>query len=889
MMLKKVQKVPQHPHSQTLPPPPPRKDVPTVTATHASPPSKRSGRERRRSVSSLRTPEGAKLQSNRLRPKHASPASRGRSSSAQPSRDRQPSADVPRIVPNPVHVRSNSKTSSDGSTSPPHNGEKKLRKSWLHGRSRSNSGGFEAGIGTGAWIMSPDNLADYNTAALVDGEKVPELWNQPGNVCVYLHPKPSGLGPSFRVADHVVGSSLILSELLTSEGFSPNSRPGHLLTPDDATRPQWLPPSSMRASSGKACLYLPLANTDVESLVAARNLFAFLTSQPLVGTTGNPTVFAALLNISSLLRQFGFSSYDGSSFGEDVDAAFDLFIDQFGIGDVRASRTKTIEALVLAEQMKSWNLYNEAFAHAVGKYDDLRSLNSPLFRSISLSTRNRLERAHLDLINRESNVHLRLETFEFPSLFAGVASSTSREEYRNVKFKEWRNSFAKMRNFVLGYYKDKFGNWPPKAKSKKNHFSRSGLNRLCLKMLYSDLCALYDLLVDRESMTPRAIDQLFEDADGANPSITALRKMLSEFDHSSPPVLPPIPYDIPKLPSMTAIHGNYNQWSAKKQAKLDKTLQSNELLLLFIKSHNIDTDSLQTPFLNAFKEFELKEAKSVHPQDMADQRIGYWLFLHAVIQSLPMLVVDAPGLNYTEGVEYFLCQAPQGNAPWIEDAGEVRKMWYQTAGQGIVELSADVIMFSVEGIYMRSHCWLAAKEWQEQRLVTPSQSGPALASGLVTGSGSFNGPPPPPIREIGPSPLEPPRAVFQDLDPMSNPLLGPGGSPVGSAPGSPLLMPRNTSPTGMRRGHRYHSSMSMGLEPLSFPELGGVPGDRGSRIVSVGGSRPGSSNSGIPPIYQLGQRSVSVTNLRPEHGPPRRASPPGQGHAPSPLQSASAI
>ncbi|KAK3363844.1 hypothetical protein B0T25DRAFT_54516, partial [Lasiosphaeria hispida] len=51
-----------------------------------------------------------------------------------------------------------------------------------------------------------------------------------------------------------------------------------------------------------------------ESLVAARNLFAFLTSQPLVGTRGNPAVFAALLTISSLLCQFGFSSYDGSFF-----------------------------------------------------------------------------------------------------------------------------------------------------------------------------------------------------------------------------------------------------------------------------------------------------------------------------------------------------------------------------------------------------------------------------------------------------------------------------------------------------------------------------------------------------------------------------------------------
>src|SRR5262249_47839992 len=149
---------------------------------------------------------------------------------------------------------------------------------------------------------------------------------------------------------------------------------------------------------------------------------------------------------------------------------------------------------------------------------------------------------------------------------------------------------------------------------------QSGLNRVCLKMLYSDLCALYDLLVDRESLTSRGIDQGSDDGtheDHADPNLSALRKMLGEFDTSSPPVLPPIHFDVPQLPNMTSIREDYNQLAPKKQTKLDKSIAYNELLLILIKSHNIDTDALTMPFLAAFKEFELKEAKGALPHDMA--------------------------------------------------------------------------------------------------------------------------------------------------------------------------------------------------------------------------------------------------------------------------------
>ncbi|KAK3996853.1 hypothetical protein QBC44DRAFT_316706 [Cladorrhinum sp. PSN332] len=523
----------------------------------------------------------------------------------------------------------------------------------------------------------------------------------------------------------------------------------------------------------------------------------------------------------------------------------------------------------MGEAMKSWNLYNEAFTHAVGKYESLLALDSPIYNQVSAMTRNRMERAHLDLLNRQANVNSRIESFDYPSLFAGIANSTSHEEYRNVRFKEWRNSFGKMRSFVLGYYKDLFGSWPPKARSKKNRFTQSGLNRQCLKMLYSDLCALYDLLVDRESVTPRVIDQPPEEKDTKEvkkekedivaASISALRTMFTEFERSSPPVLPPIPFDVPKIPSMTSIYETYNELPAKKQAKFDKNLQPHEMQLLLIKSHNIDTDALQMPFLLAFKDFELREAKGVHPRDLLDQRLGYWLFLYVTIQSLPMLVVDAPGLHFTEGVEYFLCEAPQGNLPWIEDAGEVRKMWYQTADQNIVELSADVVLFSSEGIYMRSHCWLAGKEWEHNLL----NGGPGAATPPPQEGGGGLFP--------GSSPLQPPRAVFQDMDPAINNNLpqNQGGqrrdSGLGSTPSSPHLRPsRSGSPASNHRArHAYRASIAIGLEPLPLlPDgsgfAGGEDGRRASRAPS-GASSPGLMDQFGVPGGGLGVNKLRVS------------------------------
>lgn len=599
-------------------------------------------------------------------------------------------------------------------------------------------------------------------------------------------------------------------------------------------------------------LYLPVGrptastgspDADMDRLLNIRNMFAFLTGQPLVGTQSCPSMFDVFLQIAGLLEEFGFVGVDGAGFGQAVDMSFSFYSDQFGFADCRASREKTVEALILGEQMRSLDLYGEAFAHAAGKYSAIMDLHLPLYERLSLRTRHRLERSHIDLLNKQHNVNEHLELFEFPSIFAGIANSTSVPELRQIRFKLWKSSFSRMRQFILTYYKGIFGSWPPKATSKKNPFAESGLNRLVLKLLYSDMCALYDLLVDRENLTTRIIDHApAAPKPNDKTNISALRNIMSEFDRSRPPVLPPIPFDVPILPTMTSIAENYNNLSLKEQAKFDKKIREPEMALVLNKGYNQDTNNIKLPFLDQFKDFELREAKGKSGQDLVDQRIGYWLFLYSVLQSLPMLVIDAPGLKHTEGTEYFLSQPIMGQPPWAED-GQVRKMWYEVAGGGgLVELSADAVMFSVEATYHRSHCWLAAKQWENIDEVDEA-----------------------PPTEPAMSPLAPPRPMFESI----GNTVGAGAPPAGTPSPPPGVAPalalrtRNLSPARALRGSpSWRSSIAIGLEPVPMDE------------PTTFGPHQRSSSMGPRVLSgQFGNRSVSSGNLYNMASSPRATTP----------------
>ncbi|KUL85563.1 hypothetical protein ZTR_08033 [Talaromyces verruculosus] len=767
---------------------------------------------------------------------HSRPAVRHASSPQPHSTEARPTTshgydpdhlDLNSPLPPPPSFRSASATRGPGArskTPDPHSHQR--RRSWMPGK--ANSIVFDAPVASeqydlnafDAWVAGLDQKIPYDLARLMQGEQIPELWNEQGDTFVYLFPQGTQRPPSFRIDSTIFSDSPSLNFLARGtdpkmESLRQSTRTLTITDPDGATaqEDQWVNDNASNGSNRMALvedqpeevqelhLYLPvplhgdvssvdspLSVEDSDTLILFRNLFAFLLGQALIATPRYPSLFAVLLEVSNLLRRFEFSNFDGSNFGEIATSSFANYCDELHLADVRKSREKTIEAIILGESLRYYPLYVEGFVHGVGKMEELRSLQSPKFNLINPLTQKRLERGAIDLENRLTIMRIKLDDFDFPALFSGIANSNSAAESKIVRFKQWKLAHLALRKHVLSFYRQKYGSWPPKAKSKKNEFEESGLNRLLLKEVYEDFTDLYDMLVDRTSLTTRTTDMATEDLDVPDPieAVTrAMRRMMSEYDRSTPPVQPPIPFDIPQLPSLQAIRRK--PVDAKNIAKeRQKKLHDSEINEVLMRSYT--REALKpTPFVESFMQFERRSAHGKSLDDLMDNRIGQWLFIYAVLQSLPLLVIDVLDLHFTDGVEYFLCVAPRGGAPWIQNDGKSGRSWFGVAGgQGVVSLPSDVVNNATDAVYRRSHCWQVASQWAERNLNSPITT--EDASSLFSA-------PPAPQSSIG---------SISDVQSM----LSPGTN-------SPHTVPRTNSPGFVSHGHR--GSIYNTLEALPLP------------------------------------------------------------------------
>ncbi|KAJ5147035.1 hypothetical protein N7526_000387 [Penicillium atrosanguineum] len=667
-----------------------------------------------------------------------------------------------------------------------------------------------------AWIAGLDQKVVYDMGPLTRGDQVPELWNEEGDTYVYLFPHNTGRSASFKVDSTVFAESPSLTFLARGTDAKTNGleQPTRTLSLQNPMSPPLTPQDHLEDddndSSGsqrmafedggdeeqELHLYLPiplnsdvsnpqcrLSADDTETLLLFRNLI--------------------FMDVAVLLARFEFSNLDGSNFGETATSSFSNYCDELRLADVRRSREKTIEAIVLGERLRYYPLYLEGFVHGVGKLDEIKQLRSPKFGFIHPITQKRLERGFIDLDTRLRGLYGKLEDFDFPSVFSGIANSTTSVESKVVRFKNWKTGFMDFRRFTMGYYRQKYGAWPPKARSKKNEFEESGLNRLLLLDLYRDFTDLYDLLVDRTALTTRTIDSSGAGGDNSSTdpkdmTIRAIRQVLSEYDRSTPPVSPPIPFDIPQLPSVQPLHRK--PLDAKKEVKQNgKKLKSADVNAVLMGSYTREA-MRPTPFIESFMQFERRAASGKSCADLMDLRCGQWIFLYAVIQSLPMLVVSVPEIRFTDGVEYFLCVAPRGGAPWIHNDTKTARSWFGVAGgAGVVSLPSDVVINGVEGVYRRSHCWQVAEQWAEAgQLIEP----PLMEDAYDENESSISSPYPGQQSSAG-----------SYSDPQPPPSLM--GATHGGLTPPPPAIPRTRSPGANRAEHRH--SLYPGLEALPLP------------------------------------------------------------------------
>jgi hypothetical protein len=134
--------------------------------------------------------------------------------------------------------------------------------------------------------------------------------------------------------------------------------------------------------------------------------------------------------------------------------------------------------------------------------------------------------------------------------------------------------------------------------------------------------------------------------------------------------------------------------------------------------------------------FERQSAHGKSIDELVDVRAGQWIFIYVILQSLPLVVVDAPGLRWTQGVEYFLCEVPKGSPPWSREDTANRQV-YRVADGSVVNLPVDVVDHGVDGIFRRSHCWQAAMGWGGLDNLAPlANLHPPRASSLSGGASS---------------------------------------------------------------------------------------------------------------------------------------------------------
>ncbi|KAJ6031990.1 hypothetical protein N7540_002722 [Penicillium herquei] len=714
------------------------------------------------------------------------------------------------------------------------------RRSWMPGMgARSRAGSIDkrppAPSMPSAWIAGLDQKVPYDLGPLARGEQVPELWNEQGDTFVYLFPQNTGRSPSFKVDSTIFAESPSLTYLArgtdAKTGLEQPTRTLSLMSPiSPPLTPQDRLADNDNDSSGsqrmafddspddvqELHLYLPiplnsdvsnpqcrLSQEDSETLLLFRNLFAFLLGQSLIASPKSGSLFSIFMDVAVLLARFEFTNLDGSNFGETATSSFSNYCDELRLGDVRKSREKTIEAIVLGERLRYFPLYLEGFVHGVGKLDEIKQLRSPKFTFIHPITQKRLERGFIDLDTRLRGLYAKLEDFDFPSVFSGIANSTTSVESKLLRFKNWKSSFLEFRRFTLQFYRQKYGSWPPKARSKKNEFEESGLNRQLLLDLYHDFTDLYDLLVDRTSLTTRTIDASGSGGDNTSTdikdvTIRALRQLLSEYDRSTPPVTPPIPFDIPQMPSLQVLHRK--PLEPKKEGKLrSKKLKNADINAVLMDSYTRES-MRPTTFIESFMQFERRCAAGKTLEDITDLRCGQWIFLYAVLQSLPMLVVDVPDVRFTEGVEYFLCVAPRGGAPWIQHDTKTARSWFGVAGgAGVVSLPSDVVINGVEGVYRRSHCWQLAEQWAEDgALIEP----PMGEDTWDENESSISSPYPAQQSSTGSSSEHQPGMMHM---------------PNGGLTPPPPAIPRQRSPAAGIRNESHRHSIYPGLEALPLP------------------------------------------------------------------------
>jgi len=234
---------------------------------------------------------------------------------------------------------------------------------------------------------------------------------------------------------------------------------------------------------------------------------------------------------------------------------------------------------------------------------------------------------------------------------------------------------------------------------------------------------------------------------------------------------------------------------------------------------------LGSDFLTAFKQHEANfSAPGVTVQEA---RLGRWIQLYGILQTLSHLSVDAPGLRYTEDVDYFLCFGLNGIMPWS----------LSSTGRSAVVMPAQEA----------SYCWRAAESWKTARADAAESPlrRPAVEVSLM--------PPPLQLRPTGSGDS----GIATPIDPVAEPnhFLMPDGS----------LVP---VPESYLRPSPVHANFARTLSQSSISALPQIPEKSEKRRKSMSLTLSSASNGNARPsidsqIKQLARAERTRMSITP--------------------------
>lgn len=622
--------------------------------------------------------------------------------------------------------------------------------------------------------------------------KDPELWDPNGDVLVFLgrrgqQPRPP---PSFRLSSHIIEAteSRYLVTLLR-EGFidddihalpmppSPAGAPpphmnhlGHSLGVGRGGQPT--PPVSEDASLAEMDgqisyeMYFPTPNLprteQLRHQLTTRNVFALLYHSSLVGLT----LYQALSDLHSRLETYMPPGSD--NVGQIIN-----YLTARGIDDARNDPETAIGLLAWSESSEiRWEEgWRESFLHCAGMHSDLEHCAD--FRHTTPITRALLERACLETQLRVQTAEERLADLSYADMWPSAAGPA------------WAAA-ERLRKMLLGHYSRLYGTWPPPPVLTSTSVGQqpgggSGpggaddttstedtwLTRTVATNLQRDFGALYDYLVNRDiiwdvsearsgrkwMLVSESGNRSFE-ADALDLPIT---DMLIEFDNKLrfphiPHPYPLIPESIPPVTSPTSGSSGGVGFFGRKTSTpgMDaKTPTSGgastaragamerRVHLAYTESTNIyvlGSDFTQSDLIDAFVRFE--KSDKIGEVDPATARLGRWVLIYGVLQTLASVSVDAPGLRYRDGVAYHLNPRLKGTKipPWKGTATGASPSPLLTAGGNVAGGTGN----PDEASHELSHCWVVPRTWAGHGVSSGAESSSGSRSASPVGGGGAN-------------------------------------------------------------------------------------------------------------------------------------------------------